>query len=354
MTATLTFFLLFGLLQLAPDEDPGVRVEALLDEEDALADRLDALDRQIAGLSTQQAEREATLAAASARVEELDRALEVLTLRATTQRARLARRLRARQHLDATAWLQVMLSATSPDELVRHRHYLDRILGADLVLLGEIKADRALQSLLRDEREVAVDAARTASEGVEQRRASLEADRAVRTELLRRLRTERRLMRRLLANQAARRAQLDGLFEGAPTTPVGIEGHFEEEYGRLPRPVPGLVVGRFGAPGEDDAPATGIRIGAAAGLPVRAVYSGRVVFAGWHAGQGNLLILDHGDGYLTSYAHLARLERDQEAVVAQGEVLGTVGDTGSLDGPALAFEVRVNGKAEDPLRWLRN
>lgn len=354
MPSLLALSLVFGLFQLAPDEDPGVRVEALLDEEDALADRLDALDRQIAGLSTQQAEHEATLAAAAERAAAIDRELAVLSLRATTQRARLTRRLRARQHLDATAWLQVMLKSTSPDELVRHRHYLDRILGADLVLLAEIKADRALQALLGAEREAAVEAARQASEGIDLRRANLEADRAVRTELLRRLRTERRLMRRLMANQAAQRAQLDGLFEGDPSAPVGLEGHFEEEYGRLPRPVPGPIIGRFGDRGEDDAPAPGIRIRATAGLPVRAVYSGRVVFAGWHAGQGNLLILDHGDGYHTSYAHLGRLALAQEAIVAQGEVLGSVGDTGSLDGVQLAFEVRVQGKAEDPLRWLRN
>jgi len=339
-------------LALPPDEDPGVRVEALLDEEDLLADRLDALDRQFSGLVQQQDEKQRDLAAAQARVGEIDDQLEVLHLRATTQRARLVRRLRARQHLDATAWLQVMLSATSPDELVRHRHYLDRILGADVALLSSLKADRALQALLRTEREEALLTARAATTALDQRRATLEADRAVRTELLRRVRSERRLMRRLMAGQASQRAELEALLarDGQPT--AGVEGHFAEEYGRLPHPVPGPVTQAFGVQHEGQR-SEGVHIGAAAGLPVRAVYSGRVVFAGWYASLGNLVILDHGEGHRTLYAHLAHIDRTQDAVVAQGEVIGTVGETGSLDGPQLYFEVRVDGRAEDPRRWFR-
>ena len=91
----------------------------------------------------------------------------------------------------------------------------------------------------------------------------------------------------------------------------------------------------------------------AAGVPVRAVYSGRVAFAGWYQGFGNLVILDHGEGYHTLYAHLADIRCAAEAVVAQGEILGPVGDTGSLVGPQLYFEVRVEGRAEDPRKWLR-
>ncbi|MEZ4465456.1 MAG: hypothetical protein R3F43_13520 [bacterium] len=103
-----------GLLQGLLPGDPGVRVVALLAEEDGLLARLDDLDRQIARLTREQADQGATLEAAQARMAELDAQLEVIHLRASTQRARLVRRLRARDHMASTAWLQVLLSATSP------------------------------------------------------------------------------------------------------------------------------------------------------------------------------------------------------------------------------------------------
>ncbi|MEZ4473392.1 MAG: peptidoglycan DD-metalloendopeptidase family protein [bacterium] len=350
--------LVAGLLQGLPPEDPGVRVVALLAEEDGLLARLDDLDRQIARLTREQADQGATLEAAQARMAELDAQLEVIHLRASTQRARLVRRLRARDHMASTAWLQVLLSATSPDELVRHRHYLERILGADVALLSAMKADRAMLALLRDEREQAVAATRRVSDDLDKRRATLEADRAVRTELLQRLRGERRLMRRLMAGQLDRRADVAELLARDARPGPGLEGHFAEEYGRLPFPVPGPIVGPFGERVDAEAGGTrvfssGVRIEAAAGIPVRAVYSGRVAFAGWYQGFGNLVILDHGEGYHTLYAHLADIRCAAEAVVAQGEILGPVGDTGSLVGPQLYFEVRVEGQAEDPRKWLR-
>jgi len=77
-----------------------------------------------------------------------------------------------------------------------------------------------------------------------------------------------------------------------------------------------------------------------------------VAFADWFQGYGRLAILDHGAGFFTLYAHLAELLVRAGQEVPAGQLIGTVGESGSLDGPQLYFEVRVRGKPEDPLAWL--
>jgi len=96
----------------------------------------------------------------------------------------------------------------------------------------------------------------------------------------------------------------------------------------------------------------GLDIRAADGTEVRAVYAGTVVHAGWFSGYGNLVILDHGDGLFSLFAHLGTLAHAVGDGVAKGDVLGTVGDTGSLKGAYLYFELRDGQKPLDPERWL--
>ena len=86
---------------------------------------------------------------------------------------------------------------------------------------------------------------------------------------------------------------------------------------------------------------------------MRAVYDGRVVYSGWYKGYGNLVILDHGGGHHTLYGHLLAISRARGESVAQGTVIGEVGDTGSLRGPQLFFELRAGRRPVDPRQWLR-
>jgi septal ring factor EnvC (AmiA/AmiB activator) len=96
----------------------------------------------------------------------------------------------------------------------------------------------------------------------------------------------------------------------------------------------------------------GLDIRAPEGAPVTAVAPGKVVYAGWLRGYGNLLVLDHGGGYHSLVAHLAELGKAVGDGVQRGELLGTVGDTGSLKGAYLYFELRKRGQAVDPAPWL--
>lgn len=97
---------------------------------------------------------------------------------------------------------------------------------------------------------------------------------------------------------------------------------------------------------------TGIDIGSPKGTPIKAAGAGEVIFTGWLRGYGQVVIIDHGSGYSTVYAHMSKILTEDGASVKTGTVIGQVGQTGVATGPHLHFEVRVNGKAQNPLKHL--
>lgn len=131
---------------------------------------------------------------------------------------------------------------------------------------------------------------------------------------------------------------------------------FEDLKGLLIMPVAGKIIDLFGpytnAKFNIKNFRSGINIKAERGEPIRAVYKGVTLFANWFKGYGNLIIIDHGDHYYTLYAHAEELFKKKGALVEAGEVIATVGDTGSMTGPALHFEVRHHGKPINPLPWI--
>ena len=128
---------------------------------------------------------------------------------------------------------------------------------------------------------------------------------------------------------------------------------FARTRGQLPWPVQGAVEGRYGsARGDTNLRWEGLLIRADAGAQVHAVHAGEVAFAGWLRSLGNILIVDHGGGYMSLYAHLDGLERHTGDHVDPGSSLGRVGVSGGIDAPALYFELRQRGTPVDPGRWL--
>ncbi len=97
---------------------------------------------------------------------------------------------------------------------------------------------------------------------------------------------------------------------------------------------------------------TGIDIASPQGTPIKTADAGEVIFAGWMRGYGQVIIIDHGSGFATVYAHMSKMLVEEGAVVKKGSVIGNVGQTGVATGPHLHFEVRVNGTATDPLKYL--
>lgn len=134
---------------------------------------------------------------------------------------------------------------------------------------------------------------------------------------------------------------------------VSYGGPFAQARGKLPWPVDGRLLARFGETRGDDARSTwdGVMISAPAGSQVHAVHGGRVVFADWLRGAGLLVILDHGNGYLSLYGHNQSLLKDAGDIVKAGEAISTVGNSGGQDTPALYFAIRQQGRPSDPAQW---
>jgi septal ring factor EnvC (AmiA/AmiB activator) len=141
----------------------------------------------------------------------------------------------------------------------------------------------------------------------------------------------------------------------APAAPPG-RGSLSADTTRLPWPVEGRVLTHFGMQRHPQFGTMvfrrGIEIAARVGDPVRAVSDGVVAYADWYKGYGKLIILEHGNGFYTLYGNLSVLDAQKGGRVAKGQAIGQAGDTGSMKGAKLYFEIRRNGEAQDPLVWL--
>jgi septal ring factor EnvC (AmiA/AmiB activator) len=272
--------------------------------------------------------------------------------------ARLRPRLAARARMGRLGGLRLLLASGSLSELAQRRYYLDRILARDAQLLQEARAGRDAREEARRAKEE--HAARLAglAEAAAARRAEASERAAEQRALLEAIRGEKALHERAAAEAAAQERGLAGLVASLAPSPPAIraaEG-FGALRGQLPRPADGPVVAGFGqvvdARSNTVTNHPGVDIRAPRGAPVRAVAPGRVVHAGWFRGYGNLVIVDHGDGFHTLVAHLASLSAAVGEDVGAGSLLGTVGDTGSLRGDLVYFEVRERQRPVDPSLWL--
>jgi len=121
--------------------------------------------------------------------------------------------------------------------------------------------------------------------------------------------------------------------------------------------VKGKIISKYGPSSTGDYKSftfqKGIDIKVERGEPVKSVFKGEVMFAQWLKGYGNLMIIDHGDNYYTLYAHVEEIFKRKGETVKTGDVIATAGDTGSIKGMCLHFEVRHHGKPENPMKWLK-
>lgn len=133
-------------------------------------------------------------------------------------------------------------------------------------------------------------------------------------------------------------------------------GPFTARKGKLPWPTQGKVAARFGRQENDKFNVAtfnkGIGIRAPQGQTIQAVYDGTILYAGWFRGYGKLIIVDHGQGFYSLYAHASDLLVQVGEKVRDRQAIGRVGETGSLEGPQLYFELRYQGEPQDPLVWL--
>jgi len=146
-------------------------------------------------------------------------------------------------------------------------------------------------------------------------------------------------------------------FKPAPELPPVPDRGFASQKGHMSLPVRGQVIETFGKHKHPEFNSytfsKGLSISASAGTEIRSIYEGSVIFADYFKGYGNMVIVDHGGGYFSLYAHASRILKKVGSEVARNEAVAMVGDMDSSKGPMLYFEIRYQGKPVDPAGWLR-
>ncbi len=247
-----------------------------------------------------------------------------------------------REFLSRVRALRVLL-AHDADLLARHRAESEALANAETRTREQVRVRSDAEQRLRE------------------RSFELEAERGEKRSLARRVHADRTSERAALVElEKAARALEETLTrlgaEPSPTRPPSEGAGFAGQKGRLAAPVPGRVAQAFGRVVDADFGTETFRSGVVfeveLGTSVRAVAPAIVRFAGWFRGYGRLVILDHGDRYFTVSGHLGELAVEVGDAVEAGEEIGTVGDTGSLSGARLYFEIRQGSEPLDPGGWL--
>ena len=357
-----------------------LRLEHIREEQRRLRSEMDQLSARAHDLSDELENIDRQISNQEVLVRELDNQLEIRDRSVTAvtgdllrtrdqlveKRALFAHRARDLYKRGPTADVQILLAAESFSELINRYRYLylvalhDRLLVRQIEELNDqlrLKYDQ-LRREARGLRDVRNDKVRELQEFY-----SLEQARGRRLRAFRGLRatTERRLgelerdeseLNNLVGRLEREREAAEALAAGLPT-----RGTLTPSVkGTLEWPVTGPVIYGYGQQRNADGTVIlrqGVGIAAAEGQPVKAVSSGTVVFAEPYLGYGPSVILSHGGGYYSVYLYLSDITVGQGEVVTIGQVVGTVGGTGTPEGPHLEFQIRENRRAVDPVPWLQ-
>lgn len=371
LLATALLTLGYSSTAMAQQDEQAAReqLDALGQQIDAMAERLSATGQARNSAQQELREVETELAQTHQRLDQLQAerrqlADETTQLRQHRERlegerdaqyAALGQQLAALYRLGPTPQLKLLLNQSDPAELDRMQAYLNRLTQARQQRLTDIaRLDTALADteLALAERQTRLD---TLADELETQSALLaertEERRGVVTTLDDRYGSEADRLADLnqsreQAEQQLRaiQAELARLAEPTPTTNI------TRTQGDLPWPVQGSITASFQR--RNGVHYNGIVIQASEGTAVTAVHSGRVVFADWMRGFGNLLIIDHGDQIMTLYAHLQQFSARPGQQVSRGDAIGRVGNSGGQSRPALYFEVRRGGEPINPQRWI--
>lgn len=357
----------------AEEREAQRKLQATRDEIRKLAEQRKATEAEKGGVAVELRERETRIASIARELRQLDeklaeqqqaldqlqRARKELEHKLATQRDALAALLRSAYALGRHEELKLMLQqnevATTSRVLAYHRYFQRARMGRIGELLTDL-ADLARVQQAIEEQVAQIGATRAERNGESAR---LDAERVERQAMLDALDLS-------LRDQAARLAalgkdeaallelleRLRDVFADIPKELTAAEP-FADRRGRLPWPLAGKVAVGFGSSDDSGRAISGIVVAADDGAEVRAVSHGRVAYADWLKGYGLILILDHGDGYMSLYGYNESLLKDVGDWVDVGEAIATAGSSGGRKSAGLYFELRARGKPLDPRGWLK-
>jgi septal ring factor EnvC (AmiA/AmiB activator) len=307
-------------------------------------------------------------AAADEELKALARRSQALESEIGSRRETLGRLLTLRYLSGEQSGAKLLFSGEEPGRIARELHYYGYVSRAQTEFIGELRSKlvrlKELEAGTR-ERNAEIAAIESARRG---ERAALVRQQAEHRKVLARVSSQLREQRRQVKHMERDESRLSRLVEElrkllatAPARrrndkvpePGGADSSFAGLKRGLRLPIKGELANRFGAQRSDGGPTwKGLFIRSPAGQEVRAVAPGRVVFADWLRGFGNLLIIDHGKSYLTIYGNNESVLKQVGDTVSTGDAVATVGASGGNMESGLYFEIRYEGKAFDPMRWV--
>lgn len=344
-----------------------VRIEALQEKLNETRGRRDDLREEVRGLERRIGVQMNNLRKSDAQLAANEKKLADLNARAAreqgrlgAQRQQLARQIYSAYLMGRQEYPKMLLNQENPARVARVITYYEYLNQARTERISQIQTTlsrlETLEQQIREQRRDLEDL----RAGQREQKTTLEASRARRGELLASLNREVRDQSQQIERLRADEKRLEQLIEELKTVlpdqplPSGANTRFAKLRGRLPLPTRGGILARYGAQKNvGNLKWRGLLIGGREGQNVISVYRGRVVFADWLRGFGLLLILDHGDGYMTLYGHNQSLHKGVGDWVEAGEVIASLGNTGDMVQPGLYFELRQNGEPRDPLIWCK-
>lgn len=286
--------------------------------------------------------------------------MQALQQETGSQEQLLQERLSAMYKYYRRSGLRILLSTHSYNDLIRTEKALNLIVNRDHDLLSrslaQLKKQQQHESDLQSRRDQLI----AAREQITEKRDQIKNSQKQRSLHLNTIQREKSLQIKALRELEEYARQLQEVIDRLPAekkeyTPSGIL--FSKMRGKLSFPVKGEIISRFGRQEHPELKThtyqKGITIKAPVDTPIRAIHDGRVAFADWFKGYGFIIIVDHGEHYYSLSAHASRLLKKVDDIVMSGETIAHIGDTNSIKGPGLYFEVRHHGKPQDPLKWLK-
>lgn len=330
-----------------------------LEKRDKLSAQLRDAELGVQGARRQLEETRTQRIASESRLEDLEREQASREKELAAERGALAGELRTAYVNGREEQLKMLLNQQDPAEFGRMLTYYGYFGRARAERIGSIRDKLEHLALLREK--IAAESQRlkdlearqeqelAALKGAQQKRtqavAAIESQIKTRGGEIKRLESQARSLEKLIAD----------LRKALESAPVAKQAPFEPLRGKLPWPVQqGKVLARFGQPRAGGSLKwQGMLIGTDRGARVRAPFAGRVAYADWLPGMGLMIVLDHGGGYLSLYGHNEEVFKKVGDPVVAGDVIGSVGDTGGHNQPALYFEVRRGREPVNPENWLQ-
>ncbi len=335
-------------------------------KEQATLSQLDAIDKQLSESQGRLTRLTGKLEHLTTEARSIDGDVQKIDQRLAAQEKQLQSRLVALYKFKRSGGIvRTVFDARSSADLSRNVKYLLLILGQDREIINRMNETRALKEQKKGalmENQKTLQQTRVLALETESQVSRQKEEKSV---VLKTIRSEKELHLAAVRELEQASRQLQNFIDDLETQreqkrehyipPAGTK--FEALRGSLPPPVSGRIISRFGNRTDPELNTVffqkGIELAAAQGESVRTIHNGKVLYADWFKGYGNMVIIDHGDGYYSLSAHLSEMMKKVGEQVAAGEVIALAGDTGSLKGARLYFELRHHGKPLDPSQWLK-